>query len=282
MIAQWDQVIATWTGRNGLRGMICAALCAAGVVACAPRVPVRVEPPIAGELPTAEALRAEVSARRQQVHTLRALARFTYASPEETRRAKQVLLVSRPNRLRFEILSPFGSAFVFTSRDGTFAAYAHGEDTIYRGTASPENLERYIRIEVPVSSAVDLLLGTPPLWSDAYDVVSRDQSHIQLWQANNADHEDVRVTWFTQRLDPTRYEERDDEGRVLLRVSFGEFAETAGGRFPARIGIELPASQQHIEIELLEPEINPDLSEAMFALQTPPGTKEVDLDRIVH
>ena len=38
-----------------------------------------------------------------------------------------------------------------------------GEATVYRGPATVGNVERYLNVELPVPTAVDLLLGTPPI-----------------------------------------------------------------------------------------------------------------------
>ena len=62
-----------------------------------------------GALPSAEDIVAALEQRRGAVRSLRAMARLSYASPEETRKAKQLVIAERPDRLRFEIFSPFSS-----------------------------------------------------------------------------------------------------------------------------------------------------------------------------
>ena len=80
------------------------------------------------------------------------MARVSYSSPEESRKAKQLLIAARPDRLRFEILSPFGTVFVLTAADGALAAWAREESTVYRGSASAANLQRYAQVDLPVES----------------------------------------------------------------------------------------------------------------------------------
>ena len=65
---------------------------------------------------------------------------------------------------------------------------------------------------------------------------------------------------------------------VLLRATFGEYATIDGQRVPTQLGIELPPSQRRIEIALSETEVNPPLADAVFALETPAGSKVVDMD----
>ena len=135
-------------------GCICAG-CAAG------RRPVAVVPP--GVLPSAAQLEGALASRREAVHSLRALARIRYHDPDESRSSRQAIVVARPDRLRLEVTSLFGSVFVLTTDDGALTAWARQENTVYRGQASPQNLWRYVHVGLPVSELVDIVLGTPPV-----------------------------------------------------------------------------------------------------------------------
>jgi outer membrane lipoprotein-sorting protein len=266
-----------------------AQRCAAAIVAllagllplagCAARPGSRPGGAPLGALPTAQQLFDALAQRRAAVHGVRAFAKLSYTSPDESHKAKQLVIAERPDRLRFEILSPFGTVFVLTTADGTLAAWARDESTVYRGTASAENLQRYTQVDLPVATAVDLLLGTPPLRVDTDSVVSADDGSIELWQQSGSV---VRVAWFTPALQPLRYEQRDSSGRVLLRATFDQFADGDGSQVPTVLGIELPAEQRRVDIALSEPEINPALPATVFALETPAGSKEVDLDRVTQ
>lgn len=253
-----------------------AVLCAAG---CGPRQARLPGSALAtAPLPHRAELLRSLSERRAVVQSLRTMARTTVTADGDSYRARQLIIAARPDRLRFEVLSPFGSEFVVTTSDGLLAAYERGEATFYRGTASVENLARYARVALPVETAVDLLLGTPPMDAEGLGVVSREEGLVKLWQERE---QDVHVTWFGAALDPVRYEQRDREGRVLLRASFGDYAPVQGVSLPTRIGLDLPWSGERIDIDLRDPELNPTLSDAVFALATPPGSRVVDLDRMI-
>jgi outer membrane lipoprotein-sorting protein len=92
----------------------------------------------------------------------------------------------------------------------------------------------------------------------------------------------VHVTWFTDTLEPARYEQHDEQGTVLIRATFADFAEVATLRVPTRLDLDLPSSQQRLEIAFREPELNPSLPDSLFALATPSGSRVVDLDRTLH
>jgi len=230
-----------------------------------------------GALPTAQHVLDVLAQRRAAVRSLRAMARLTYTSPEESRKARQLVIVERPDRLRFEILSPFGAVFVLTTADGSLSAWARDEATVYRGAASSANLQRYAQVDLPVATAVDLLLGTPPLRPDPDSVVSADDGAVELWQATGGS---VRVAWFSPALEPLRYEQRDADGRVLLRTTFDEYGEHDGVRVATQLGIELPQEARRIAIALNDTEVNPALAATAFALDAPVGSAVVDLDRV--
>src|SRR5262249_13156660 len=166
-----------WSGARQACGVAVAVLVLLG--GCAARTAQAPSLP-SGPLPSAARVFAALEQRRASVRSIRAMARLHYASPEESRSAKQLVIAERPDRLRFEILSPFGAVFVLTAADGALAAWTRSESTVYRGTASAENLQRYAQVDLPVATAVDLLLGTPPLQANADGVVSADDDSIQL------------------------------------------------------------------------------------------------------
>ena len=253
--------------------VLAAAMLLAG---CATRSAPRAAPARIGALPSTDRILESLAQRRAAVHGLRAMARLSYVSPEESRTVRQLVVVERPDRLRIEVLSPFGAVFVLAVADGSLAAWARDESTVYRGRASAANLRRYAQIDLAVPTAVDLLLGTPPLRSDRSSVVSADADSIELWQEIDSV---VYAAWFAPDLEPLRYEQRDSEGRVLLRATFSAYTGTDAIRLPTQLGIEQPPAQRHIDITFNEPEINPVLPDTAFALTTPSGSTPVDLDR---
>lgn len=246
------------------------------VAGCASRSALRPVPAPAGTLPGADAIFAALAQRREAVRAVRAIARLSYSAPDESHKAKQLLVAERPDRLRFEILSPFGAVFVLTTADGTLTAWARDEAIVYRGVASRQNLERYANVDLPVGTAVDLLLGTPPLHQDADSVVSSDGGTIELWQDLGRT---VQVGWFGDRLEPVRYEQREQSGDVRLRALFGNYATIGGVAIPTQITFELPVEQRRVDLVLSDPEVNPPLPDSVFALETPSGSRVVDLDQ---
>jgi hypothetical protein len=235
-----------------------------------------VAPLAQGPLPAAADLLTLLRHERTSRTSLRTLAKVAYDGPDGNGHTRQVLVVARPTRLRIEVLSALGSLFVLTADDGVLAAYAPREGTIYRGHASRANLWRYAHVDLSVADVVNLLLGTPPPRVGRNEVVSFDpeMKAIELWREIDSG---AQVVWFNGMLRATAVEERDNEGRVRWRARFEDFAPNQAD-LPQRVEIEIPPQNQHLAIDLQDPEINPTLTESIFRLSTPPGVAEVHLD----
>jgi len=259
--------------RTRAAGIALVLLLSAG---CAARRPSIVAPAITGPLPDADTLAGALQRQRDARISVRTLARMAYDGPEERRHAREVILAVRPARLRIEVLSPLGTVFVLTAADGALAAYARNEATLYRGRASRTNLQRYAHVNLRVSDAVELLLGTPPPRPGRNDVVSLDSggTAIQWWRELDAG---AQVVWFNGALQPVATEDRDPDGHVVWRARFSDFS-AAQADMPQHIELEVPAEGRHLALDLQDIEVNPTLADSWFSLPTPPGTTEVRLD----
>ena len=263
-----------WFRARCLAVLSVCALASAGCAVARQPAPPAIAPP----LPDAATLSQVIERQRLARTSLRALARVSYSGPEDKGRARQVVLVERPARLRFEVLSALGSVFVLTADNGALAAYVPRESTVYRGQASRQNLERYARVDLSVSDAVELLLGTPPARAGRNDVVSFEAAtdSIELWRELD---DGAQVVWFNRALQPVAAEDRASDGTARWRAQFTAFAEEHA-ELPAHITIELPSDGRRIDLELSDIEVNPVLAEPLFTLATPPGAHEVQLDQV--
>jgi outer membrane lipoprotein-sorting protein len=258
-----------------LAAVLCAAVLWSGCAAV--RGPVAAVPPPV--LPTAAELRAVLAQRREHVRSLRALAHIRYRDPEESNSSREAIAVARPDRLRVEVLSLFGSVFVLVADDGALTAYARRDNTVYRGHASPENLWRYVRLTLPVHDLVDLVLGTPPPRQAEESRVSFDapSGSIRLRQDSARG---AQVVWFSPAALPLGAEEQGVDGQTQWRARFGDYEDQNGFALATHIALEVPEWQRSLEIALEDVDLNPKLDASVFAVQTPPGAKVVNLDSV--
>ena len=108
-------------------------------------------------------------------------------------------IAERPDRLRFEILSPFGAVFVLTAADGALAAWARSESTVYRGSAlAPRTCSAMRRSTCRSPRAVDLLCSARRRWhGDATASCRQTTAAIELWQ--DGGDAACRSCWFERR-----------------------------------------------------------------------------------
>jgi len=226
-------------------------------------------------LPSATELESALAARRDTVRSVRALARLRYHDPEQSVTSREAIVVARPDRVRVEVLSVFGTVFLLVADDGQMTAYARNENTVYRGQASPQNLQRYVRLGVPVHELVDIVLGTPPP-GDGRAQVSFDEAAGAI-RLRRLVEEGAQTVWFSDATLPVATEEVGADGVAHWRATFAEYEDHGGVAIATRIGIDLPAWSQSMEILLQDIEVNPTLDHSAFAFQAPSGSKVVEL-----
>ncbi len=246
---------------------------------CAARRPLApAAPPV---LPAAAELQAVLAQRREAVRSLRALAHIRYRAPEGSNSSRDAIIVARPDRLRVEVLSLFGSLFVLAADDGLLTAYARQENTVYRGHASPENLWRYVRLTLPVNVLVDVILGTPSPQPATAGQVSFDAASGSV-RLREEMAQGVRVVWFSPTQLPLGTETQSSDGQTQWRATFDRYEDRAGVALATHIALEVPEWQRSLEIALEDIDLNPDLDAGVFAVQIPPGSKVVDLDQVAE
>ena len=231
--------------------------------------------PVPAALPSVAALEAVLASRRETLNSLRALARLRYTDRHESVASREAIVVARPDRLRVEVLSLFGSIFVLVADHGLMTAYARKENTVYRGMASPENLEEYVHLGLSVDALVDVVLGTPPPSQAANARVSFD-GDVGAVRLDRQSQDRAQIVWFSAIPLPIATEERRDGG-AEWRATFAEYKEQGGLPIATRIGLDMPAASRSVQITLHEIDVNPSLDDSVFTLPVPPGSEVVDL-----
>jgi hypothetical protein len=234
-----------------------------------------------GGLPDAAELVRSLEARRSALRSLRSVCRVTITGPEGTQSSRQVLLVQRPDSLRAEAFSLLGTGFVLAAAGGRLAVYVRGENRVYRGAASRENLAHYAHLDLTVADAVDLLLGGPPYRGAERLSVSWDpEARGPRLVAEDGDGA-LGIAFAGDLRIPVRVERYGRSGELEWRAAFSEHLRVRDLWVPSRIAIEIPRRREAVAVKFEGIEANPELAPALFALQNPPGSEEVELDTAV-
>lgn len=200
-------------------------------------------------------------------HSLSGLAKFEMASPERSLSGNQVVLVEKPDRLRTEVLSLFGSPLLLLAADGEeLDVLLPFENEFYTGAASPENLGRFVRLPLQLKDLVKVLLYQPPI------IAAKELSGYDL----NGDG------WLVERRNPPYRQELffDVQKRLVevnyynrsglsLTIDYGKFSEE--GTVPYQFELSFPMQETTASLKFSDLELNGDLDPELFQLTIPQG-----------
>ena len=129
---------------------------------CAPVRPKLVGEPVSRSF--ADELIREWSESSARVSSVQGLAKVKVHTPEKSLNGTQVILAEKPNRLRAETLSPFGSPLLLLAADGeNLGVSLPSRNILYTGQATSANLGRFIRIPLRLPDLISVLLYQPPM-----------------------------------------------------------------------------------------------------------------------
>lgn len=216
-------------------------------------------PELGGELLASYA--ASSAARR----TLKGMVRMTVRRDGDKNSFSQALLLEKPDRLRSDVFSPFGTTLLQASSDGQeLALYLPGERRFLRGPATPLNLLALTRVPLPAEELVDLLLYSVPL-------LDAEPGPLQVSEVPDYTLELTRAG-FRQQL---RFDSRRRlvaarwyrDSTLLLQVDYAEIDDDDG--FPREVAIEVPGADTALRVVFKEPRLNAPIREELFRLSPP-------------
>lgn len=255
------------------RAWLACLLLAAGLCACAPLPSRLAGTPVAPEI--GDALLADWRQAAVDLSSLQGLARVKAQTAEGSLNATQVLVASRPDRLRAETLSPFGTPLLLLAADGArLGVSVPSRGTFYTGVPSPENLGRFFRIPLQLEELIDVLLYRAPL-PEAVErqVFTLEAGGWLMVRRSPGRHQELRFD-DRRRLIEVRYYA---DGQLFLEVGYGGFADDE--RLPRQVAILLPELETSASLVFGEnPYLGGDLRPELFQLAPPAGATIVSLD----
>lgn len=265
-------------GHASLLG-ICVLILAgisAGMLSCTPIASVAVvsekSPPRIwgpGELLESLAQRAE------QFRSVRALADVHYRGTDGSRGFKEAILVQRPDRMRLETLSYWGTILVVTVDADEIVGFHPRDGLLYRGRSSRENLFRYTQIPLSLSEITALLLGLPPV-----EIRVHWQAESNSLSRSREDGSKEVVTFGSEIAVPIQWQRFGPDGKLELSAQFLDYLPTSPGLFPLKIIVEAHAQQKRLELRYEAPELNVNLPLALFIQEKPADVREISLESL--
>lgn len=234
-----------------------------------------------GEITDPAYVLRRLEARASRVRSLKAEARITLRTPQQSGTVTELVAALRPASLHLETLNFFGKPVAALATDGArLAFFAEETATFYSGPASAANIGKLLPIAVEPSEAVSLLLGEVPLVRDAEArlELDRDARAYRLTLARGGVTQQI---WLrTEDLRPLRSTQRGTPG---YNLTFNDYQVIEGHLMPMAIDVKAvraDGSDSGTEVDLRYKDValNVDLNRILFTLEPPAGARAVELD----
>jgi outer membrane biogenesis lipoprotein LolB len=254
-------------------------------------------PPMS-QFPNARSLLKRLEQTQRCSRGLSGEGKIDYFGRQGRLRGTLLFLAASPDRVRLDVVSPFGATLsTLTSNGRDFALYDLRQKTLLRGPANACNLGQFTGVPMPPHALVSLLRGEPPVlvhdppqadlsWEDGRYVIrirSRHQATQEI--AVSPRSGDFDKPYAEQQLELESVEVRQ-QGYVLYRAELEAHrrAATAGARvdpdglgqdlppsgpqcgasLPRRLHLEVPAEEQDVVLTVSEIAHNPPLTPGVF------------------
>ncbi|HEX9787554.1 MAG TPA: DUF4292 domain-containing protein [Candidatus Binatia bacterium] len=251
-----------------------ATILALGLGGCAAVAPPHAAEPPAPEWDSSQLIES-IKQRDEMFRSLRALAQVDYAGPEGKHGFQEAVIVQRPDRLRLETLTFLGAILIFTANDREILGYHPREGVFVRAQPTRENLRRYTQIPLELREITMLLMGLPPIDTDA---PWKQEGNTLIFVANGRARD--ALTFEAHEPVPTRWERFNADGKVELSAQLSDYVATAAGLFPRLIRLESPSQKKKLSMRYQEPELNPTPASDLFTQQIPAHAKEVPIEAV--
>ena len=225
----------------------------------------------------AQKLTAALAERDKSLDSMQTPAIMEYTAGSQHLKAKEDLVVRRPNNLRVEARSPLGVALLLAAQGDELAIFEPGQNRFIRGAATAETLYRYVRIPMAPADAVGLLMGLAP----------RDFITGMIPDSTSNEGAMTVATYImapagTRQLgfaggNLAMVRETAADGRVNYEVRYTDYHDIGGVMFPYVVDADFPTAQSHVRFRYVRPIVNGNIPDSTFVLTPAPGATLMNL-----
>ncbi len=243
---------------------------------------------------------------------VQAVAKLDHSGERGRIRGDLLLIVSRPARIRMDVVSPFGVTLATLSSDGRqFALSDLQEHRHYEGPASACNIARLTTVPMPGQVLVNLLRGVAPVVEhqpEHASIIWNQRGYYTIRIAGNQADERIDLAphpddwgkpWSEQRIRVLEVSVAQQQW-VLYEASLEEHgvAKTAKARvdpdggepdippsggaceaeLPKKIHLRVPEQSDDVRLRYNEATWNPPLADGVFVQSISPGMKHMHVD----
>jgi outer membrane lipoprotein-sorting protein len=265
-------------------------------------------PPPASQFPNAQAALDRMRATTSCSRALTSDAKIDYFGEAGRIRGSLLYVVAVPDKLRLDVVSPFGATVSTVTSDGhDFALFDLRQKQFLRGPANACNLGRFTHVPAPPAALVQLLRGEAPVlvhtptaasigWESGEYVVriqsthgASEEIHLQPlaqdyalpFSAQRVRVTEVRVVQLGVELYRAQLVGHREAKMSTARVDpdgldppIPPSGPSCHSEVPGRLRLQVPDGDQDVILENVDVSHNPPLSPQVFE-QSPPGGVDV-------
>ena len=202
--------------------------------------------------------------------------------PQGSFSGRAALVLRRPDSLRIEPLSPFGTPLmVVVAQGASFRAYSPSRNTIYMGGTNRRGIERILGIPLNSDIFIKLLLGD---WAvslggeENLELKKSDSAYLLDTRSGTAGVVSALVELEPRHFHAVKMEIRTQRGVIVVR--YGEFLKTGEVWRPSQVEILAPGGRNRLRISYPADEgaVEAALPDDLFRLEPPRGARIQWLD----
>jgi hypothetical protein len=215
--------------------------------------------------------------RGRALNSMQTDAVMEFTSTDQHVKAREDLVVLRPNSLRVEARSPFGVALLLAAQGGDLSIFEPGQNRFIRGSATADTLYRYARIPMAPADAVGLLMALAPrdfALAKGVDSVTNEGA-MSVAAYSSVDAQQHQLGFAGGNLAMVR--ESNRAGQVVYEVRYSDYHDIGGVMFPYVVDASFPQAQSHVTFHYQRPIINASVPQSSFVLTPAPGATLMDL-----
>jgi hypothetical protein len=233
---------------------------------------------------SASALVRSFGSMRRPAHAIRAEARVDRRDQSGRIRGTVLMLLERPDHVRFDAMTQFGPAAVLTSDGTEFALADLRENRFFVGLSCAENIERLLGLPLDGADVARFLVGETPLVEASTETVACDGGHYVVTRtASDGGNQvltfdvrssDVALAPDAQHLRLRSSEVHGADGALVWRVRYDDHrvvedpsdTETPhrGVAMPFSVHFELPSRDIDTLVRFNSIDLNPSIPEDAF------------------
>ncbi|MDD3581838.1 MAG: DUF4292 domain-containing protein [Desulfobacca sp.] len=261
-----------WPPRLGLLVMVGILV---WLAACA-RVPT-IKPGVRPDIRSAQDLQARLQSRSQAIQSFEAKGQVTYISPEQKYNGTALLLGSKPQTLKVDVLNFWGQSALSLHTDGDemqLLDYRQGK--LFRGPVTSRNLEDFIP-PVKINELLEVLTGGLVLDQEGTASMTylpeEDQYRLELVSEARPG---PTVLWVkAQNLQIEAAQWSDIQGQQKFKAKFQDFDLQGQYPLPYQITLSTGDNQRQLRLRYRKLTINPPLTSETLSLVVPATVKRV-------